>query len=66
MVFAARDVPALASTLRRVLDDPQLCVRLRRNAARRVREVCDPETVVARRIEHYRRAVEAVGRGGAG
>lgn len=57
LVFEARNVPALASTIRRALDEPALAERMRANAVNRVAAVCEPEKIVRRRVEHYRKTI---------
>ncbi len=56
-VVPAGDVAALAAALSRVLAEPGLADRVRAGAAARIREVCDPDRIVARRLEHYRAAI---------
>jgi glycosyltransferase involved in cell wall biosynthesis len=51
-------VDGLARALRRILGDPALAAGLRARAPARVRELCDPDRVVPRRIEHYARTIE--------
>jgi glycogen(starch) synthase len=58
LVFPSGRVGDLAAALRRVLQNPAEVARWRRAAGARVRAVCDPETVVAHRVEHYRRTIE--------
>jgi len=59
LIFTSRDVADLAATIRRTLEDPVLAESMRVNAAQRVRRVCDPQAVVAQRIEHYRHAIDS-------
>jgi glycogen(starch) synthase len=58
LVFPAGRVDALADAIRKVLDSPGEAASWREAAALRVRAVCDPQTVVERRIEHYGRTIE--------
>jgi glycosyltransferase involved in cell wall biosynthesis len=58
LIVRSRDVGALASAIRSVLTEPQMAERLRGNASRRVRQVCDPHAVVEQRLEHYQRAID--------
>ncbi len=58
LLFPARDVGALADTITRVLENPDLAASIRRHAAPRIRSLCDPATAVNRRIEHYQRVID--------
>ncbi len=65
LVVPAGDASALASALRRLLDDPALAARLRAAAPSRAAGLCDPALRAADREAHYVRTIEAFRRRGA-
>lgn len=58
VVFPSRDVGELTRAIAWVLDHPERAGEMRVAAVKRVREVCDPASVVEQRLAFYRRAVE--------
>jgi glycosyltransferase involved in cell wall biosynthesis len=59
-----RDVPGVARAVSRVLGDPLLAARLGRNARAKINTDFDPQRLVQREIDEYRRVLAAHGRGG--
>lgn len=62
LLFRSGQAADLSRALARVLDDAELCRRLRREAPRRVAELCDPPAIVAR-LEALIRQVQGPGGG---
>ncbi|MFO0947793.1 MAG: glycosyltransferase family 4 protein [Planctomycetota bacterium] len=58
ILFPTRNVPALAAAIERVLNDPELRQRCRRNAGPRIRQLCEPALAVKKRIDHYQLTIE--------
>lgn len=58
LLFPTTNVPVLAASIERALGDPALRAKLRKNAAPRIRDVCDPAKAVRKREAHYRYTIE--------
>lgn len=57
LLFPTMNVPALAAAIERVLNDKELRERCKANAGPRIRQVCDPDLFVRKRIAHYERTI---------
>jgi glycosyltransferase involved in cell wall biosynthesis len=58
LVFESGNAEALASAVRRVLDDPALKANLSSQAVRRVREITDPKKLTEQKLAVFRAMVE--------
>jgi glycosyltransferase involved in cell wall biosynthesis len=59
LLFRAGSVDALASAILRAIEDEPLNARIRCEAPRRIRALCDPDVAVKSRVLHYERTIAA-------
>jgi glycogen(starch) synthase len=59
LLFKTRDVDALAACIERVVTNPDFVARVREEAPRRIRQICDPDRIMRLRLEHYERTIDS-------